>query len=284
MSAIDDFKRQYKEGGIVQKLIFWNIGVFILMFVLEKLLPNIFAIIFPYIALSSDGIGGMWKVWTFVTYAFLHAGIWHLVLNMIVLNFIGQLFATYFNQKQFFTVYLLGAIGGAIFFILSSFVFPVGNVLVGASAAVMAPMIGLAYYSPSMEIRLALIGRVKMWHIAACIVLIDLFQLSSTNVGGHIAHLGGALLGIIYVAQLKRGKDLSRIFDSLVNMSRKSKGTSFQKVYVNKEKEDKRTSHLNNDEKDRQKQIDAILDKISKSGYDSLTAEEKEFLFKVGKE
>ncbi|MDR0227711.1 MAG: rhomboid family intramembrane serine protease [Flavobacteriaceae bacterium] len=284
MSAIDDFKRQYREGGIVQKLIFWNIGIFILMFIIEKLLSNVFVEVFSYVALSKEGIGGLWKIWTYITYAFLHANIWHLILNMIVLNFIGQLFSTYFNQKQFLTVYLFGAIGGAIFFVLSSFVLPVGHTLVGASAAVMAPMIGLAYYSPNMEIRLALIGRVKMWHIAICIVIIDLFQLSSANVGGHIAHLGGALMGIIYVVQLKKGNDLSCIFDSLVNLSRKSKSTSFKKVYVNKEKEDKRAGHLNNDEKDRQKQIDAILDKISKSGYDSLTAAEKEFLFKVGKE
>lgn len=283
MGFVEDLKQQYKNGGYAQKLIFWNIGVFILMFIIEKVSPSIFSVLFDNVAVSSFSIMQSWKVWTYFTYSFLHADIWHLLMNMIVLHFVSTLFATYFSQKQFLTIYLLGAFFGAVFFIALSSVFATGSVLVGASAAIMAPMIGLAYYAPHMEIRLALVGRVKMWHIAAFIIVLNIFQFSSSNVGGLIAHLGGAFIGVVYVMCLRRGTDLSSIFDGIVNLFRKRKGSSFKKVYVNKEKKVTKTSHLNDDELSNQKKIDIILDKISKSGYESLSKEEKEFLFKVGK-
>lgn len=283
MGVIDDLKRQYKTGGFAQKIIFWNIGVFILMFVLEKVSISIYSLLFTNLAVSSFNVVTFWKVWTYFTYSFLHADIWHLLMNMILLHFVSTLFTTYFSQKQFLTVYLLGAFCGALFFVLLSSVLAVGSVLVGASAAIMAPIIGLAYYAPNMELRLALVGRVKMWHIAAFIIALNLFQLSSSNVGGLIAHLGGASVGIIYMMCLKKGSDLSRIFDGVVNLFRKKSGTSFKKVYVNKQKTTSKTARLNKDELTNQQKIDVILDKISKSGYESLNKEEKEFLFKVGK-
>lgn len=283
MGVVDDLKRQYKTGGFAQKIIFWNIGVFILMFILEKVSFSIYSILFANLAVSSFNVVTFWKVWTYFTYSFLHADIWHLLMNMILLHFVSTLFATYFSQKQFLTVYLLGAFCGALFFVLLSTVLAVGSVLVGASAAIMAPIIGLAYYAPNMELRLALVGRVKMWHIAAFIIALNLFQLSSSNVGGLIAHLGGASVGIVYMICLRSGSDLSRIFDGVVNLFRKKSGTRFKKVYVNKQKTTSKTAHLNKDELTNQQKIDVILDKISKSGYESLNKEEKEFLFKVGK-
>lgn len=283
MGVVDDLKRQYKTGGFAQKIIFWNIGVFILMFILEKVSFSIYSLLFANLAVSSFNVVTFWKVWTYFTYSFLHADIWHLLMNMILLHFVSTLFATYFSQKQFLTVYLLGAFCGALFFVLLSTVLAVGSVLVGASAAIMAPIIGLAYYAPNMELRLALVGRVKMWHIAAFIIALNLFQLSSSNVGGLIAHLGGASVGIVYMICLRSGSDLSRIFDGVVNLFRKKSGTRFKKVYVNKQKTTSKTAHLNKDELTNQQKIDVILDKISKSGYESLNKEEKEFLFKVGK-
>lgn len=283
MGVVDDLKRQYKTGGFAQKIIFWNIGVFILMFILEKVSFSIYSLLFANLAVSSFNVVTFWKVWTYFTYSFLHADIWHLLMNMILLHFVSTLFATYFSQKQFLTVYLLGAFCGALFFVLLSTVLAVGSVLVGASAAIMAPIIGLAYYAPNMELRLALVGRVKMWHIAAFIIALNLFQLSSSNVGGLIAHLGGASVGIVYMICLRNGSDLSRIFDGVVNLFRKKSGTRFKKVYVNKQKTTSKTAHLNKDELTNQQKIDVILDKISKSGYESLNKEEKEFLFKVGK-
>lgn len=147
-----------------------------------------------------------------------------------------------------------------------------GYGLVGASAAIMAPLIAVASFAPKMEVRLALLGRIKMIYIAAFIIIIDLFQLSSSNVGGHLAHLGGALVGFSYIFLLKKGLDLAKPY----KRSAKSKST-FKKVYVNKQVEQSVTI-----EETTQKQIDVILDKISKSGYESLNKEEKDFLFRQG--
>lgn len=275
-----DFTSQYKSGGIVQKLIFWNIGVSVLMLLLEVLLPSFYRVVFPWVVLSGDISLALIKPWTLLTYSFVHAGVIHLLFNLIVLFFVGQLFNTYFTGKQFLTLYLLGAILGGVFFLVGSQFIVAGSVLVGASAAVIAPLIGLAVYSPTMQVRLALIGNVKLWHIAAFIVVLDIIQLSTSNVGGHLAHLGGAVMGVVFVKLLQAGFDLSTIFDKVVNVFKRSKGTKFKKVYVNKERA--KQDVFRDDEKDKQRKIDLILDKISKSGYESLTKEEKDFLFRAG--
>ncbi len=275
-----DFASQYKGGGIVQKLIFWNIGVSVLMLLLEVLFSSLYSVVFPWVVLSGDLSSALIKPWTLLTYSFVHAGVIHLLFNLIVLFFVGQLFNTYFSGKQFLTVYLLGAILGGIFFLIGSQFISTGSVLVGASAAVMAPLIGLAVFSPSMQVRLALIGNVKLWHIAAFIIVLDIIQLSTSNVGGHLAHLGGAVMGVVYVKLLQVGFDLSTIFDKIVNIFKRPKGTKFKKVYVNKDRV--KQDVFKDEEKDKQKKIDLILDKISKSGYESLTKEEKDFLFRAG--
>ncbi|MTG99025.1 MULTISPECIES: rhomboid family intramembrane serine protease [Myroides] len=282
-NVLDDLKNSYKKGGIAQKLIFWNIGVSLVFFVFQGLFPEVYNKVFYWFVLTDDVKGLLFKPWTLLTYSFIHAGIVHLILNMILLYFVNQLFATFFSQKQFVTTYLLGALVGGLFFCLFGLIFVhAGNVLVGASAAIIAPLLALVTFNPHMEVRLLLIGTVKIWYIAAFIVLIDVLQLmGSSNVGGHLAHLGGAGIGAVYAIMLKRGTDLSAIFDNVVNLFRKKQGTKFKKVYVNKNKE---KSVKNDTNADVQQKIDAILDKISKSGYESLTKEEKSFLFKAGKE
>lgn len=276
-----DLVSNYKNGGIVQKLIFWNIGISALMFVLEFLFSSLYSIVFPWLVLSGNLSFFVFKPWTLLTYAFIHAGVIHLLFNLIVLFFVGQLFNTYFTSKQFLTVYLLGAVFGGLFFVIGSQFLNTGSVLVGASAAVMAPLIGLAVFSPRMNVRLALIGNVQLWHIALFIIVLDVIQLSTSNVGGHLAHLGGAVLGVLYIKLLQRGFDLSTIFDKFVNIFKRPKGTKFKKVYVNKDQSRSKTPFY--EEENKQKEIDSILDKISKSGYESLTKEEKDFLFRAGK-
>lgn len=276
-----DLVSNYKNGGVVQKLIFWNIGVSVLMFVLEFLFSSLYSIVFPWFVLSGNLYSTVLKPWTLLTYAFVHAGVIHLIFNLIVLFFVGQLFNTYFTSKQFLTVYLLGAVFGGLFFIIGTQFLNTGSVLVGASAAVMAPLIGLAVFSPRMNVRLALIGNVQLWHIALFIIVLDVIQLSTSNVGGHLAHLGGAISGVLYIKLLQSGLDLSIIFDRIANLFKPKKGTNFKKVYVNKDPKKNKQSFTQ--EGSKQEKIDSILDKISKSGYESLTKEEKDFLFRVGK-
>ncbi|MCL9769170.1 rhomboid family intramembrane serine protease [Flavobacterium sp. HXWNR69] len=284
MNILDDLKLQYKTGGMVQKLIFKNIGCFLLSLVFFYSF-SIGKFEIPYwVALSSDLNTFFRTPWTLVTFNFFHYGFFHLVFNMIVLHFSGRLFSTYFTDKQMLGVYLLGGIFSGIIFILSYFLIGNSGLLVGASGAIMAILLSASTYAPFMLLRIPLIGIVKLWHVTFVILLIDLIQLPLDNTGGHIAHLGGALFGFLYIKLLKSGTDLSKgismILDFFFNLSKPKKKTPFKKVHRNTTKK----SVNSFSEKDiTQKQIDDILDKISKSGYDSLTKEEKEFLFKAGK-
>jgi membrane associated rhomboid family serine protease len=286
MNIIDDLKAQYKIGGIVQKLIFWNIGIFVFFTLLGAFL-GVTNTVFDYynlLALSSNLDLFVTRFWTLFTYMFMHAGFLHLLFNMLVLHFAGRLFETYFTQKQLFGVYVLGGLFSGVVFLLSFILIDKDATLVGASGAIMAVLIAVATYAPFMQIRLMLIGTVKLWHVAFVIVFLDLIQMPVDNSGGHLAHLAGALFGFVYIRLLQKGTDLSKgiskIQEFSENISKPKKKTPFKKVHINKQKS---TSFTAQEKNVNQKKIDDILDKISQSGYDCLTKEEKEFLFKVGK-
>ena len=284
MNILDDLKLQYKTGGMVQKLIFWNIGCFLFSLVFFYSFSVGSFQIPTWIALSSDFGTFIRTPWTLITFNFFHAGFLHLIFNLMVLHFSGRLFSTYFTDKQLLGVYVLGGIFSGVTFVLSYIFIGKEGLLVGASGAIMAILIATATYAPFMLLRIPLIGIVKLWHVAFVILLVDLIQMPLDNTGGHLAHLGGALFGFIYIKLLQSGKDFTKPFttllDTFANLFKPKKKTPFKKVHRNTTK--KVVNSFT--EKDiTQKQIDDILDKISKSGYDSLTKEEKEFLFKAGK-
>ena len=284
MNILDDLKLQYNTGGMVQKLIFWNIGFFLFSLVFFYSFSVGKFQIPTWIALSSD-LGNLVRTpWTLITFNFFHAKFLHLFFNLLVLHFAGRLFSTYFTDRQLLGVYILGGVFSGIIFVLSYILIGKSGLLVGASGAIMAILLSVTTYAPFMLLRIPLIGIVKLWHVTFVILLLDLIQLPLDNTGGHIAHLGGALFGFLYVKLLQSGTDLSKgismILDFFFNLSKPKKKTPFKKVHRNTTKK----SVNSFSEKDiTQKQIDDILDKISKSGYDSLTKEEKEFLFKAGK-
>ena len=283
MNIIDDLKFQYKIGGIANKMIYWNVGFFLLSIIFfYQFKSGVFD--FPnWLAISSEPTLFLTRPWTLLTYAFFHYGFLHLFFNMMVLNFSSRLFLTFFTQKQYLGLYILSAIFSALCFVLSFYFLHQTSSMVGASAAIMALLVATTTYQPLMEIRLLLIGNVKLWHITAVLLLLDLLQIQMNNTGGHIAHLSGAFFGYIYIKLLQNGTDLSRIVDSILNLFSKKQSTPFKKVHVNPKKPAaKRESKIVIKDKTQQ-QLDEILDKISQSGYDSLTAEEKEFLFKAGK-
>lgn len=241
------------------------------------------------------------KPWSIITYSFLHAGIWHILSNMLILYFSGIYFLNYFSPKRLLNYYFLGVIIGALVYMASYNLFPVfqangKSYLIGASAGVMAVLIGIATYIPNMRVQLMFLGSIKFWWIAAFLVIVDIVQIPMGNAGGHFAHLGGAALGYIYTTQLQKGNDIGKWFENLVDgiatlfKPKSERRAKMKTVYRNKTQRAKTTtsrtsnasSRLNKDEK--QKKVDAILDKISKSGYDSLTKAEKDFLFQAGKE
>jgi membrane associated rhomboid family serine protease len=287
MNIIDDLKLQYKMGGIAIKLIFWNVVCFLvsLLFFYQF---KVGAFDFPtWIALSSDPSNFIVKPWTFLTYAFFHDGFWHLLFNMVVLNFSSTLFLTFFTPKQYLGLYVLSAIFAGIAFVAGYYFLDLSSSIVGASAAIMAVLVATTTYHPLMNLRLLLIGNVKLWHITFVIILIDLMQFRLGNTGGHISHLSGALFGFIFIKLLKNGIDLSkivsRVLEFFTNLFKKNAASPFKKVHKNYSRPVEKSSSRIITKDKAQQQIDEILDKISQSGYDSLTKEEKEFLFKAGK-
>lgn len=287
MNILDDLKLHYKMGGFEQKLIYWNIAAFLISIIFfYSFKIGIFD--FPgWLSLSSNASELLYKPWTLLTYAFFHAGFFHLLFNMIVLNFAGRLFLTFFSQRQLLGLYLLGAIFAGIVFVASYFVLQKTSSIVGASGAIMAILIATAAYSPLMNLRLLLIGNVKLWQFAAVIVILDLLQIFVENTGGHIAHLAGAFFGFVYIKLLQNGTDLTKgifmLYDKITGVGSPSKKGHFKKIHRNyTPTQTKIVSNIVTKNKTQQ-QIDEILDKISKSGYDSLSKDEKEFLFKTRK-
>lgn len=293
---IDDLKLQYRIGGIPNKIIYWNVGLFAVPYLLNGIfsLSNINLNAFNFISLASNPAELLWKPWSLISYAFFHSGFFHILFNMLIFNFSSRLFLTYFTPKQLLSLYFTGIIFSGIIYILCYFLFPslanLNVTLVGASGAIMSVFFAVATYNPLMEIRLMFIGNVKIWHIAFVYLVLDLIQLPLENTGGHIAHLGGALFGYLFVKQIQNGTDITSWFavlmDFFTNLFSSNKN-SFKKIHrnpnpVNKEKTPETSGSKIVTKDKNQQQIDEILDKISKSGYDSLSKDEKEFLFKAG--
>ncbi|MBU3012023.1 rhomboid family intramembrane serine protease [Polaribacter vadi] len=281
MSVIDEIKRRYITGNIVEKLIFINIAVFvitILVSVFQGLYEGQINWLVEWFSLDDEIKSLFTKPWSIISYGFLHADFLHILMNLMVLYFIGNLFLEYFTQKQLLSFYLLGTFFGGILFIFSQNYFPLfdgeTSILIGASAGISAIFIGIAAYIPNYQLKLRFIGFVKLWHLAAIWIGLDVMALIGNNAGGHFAHLGGALFGFLYVK--KASNTEIKIFDKIANLFKKKKKSPLKTVHKSKVKK-KTNTNLN------QQQIDDILDKISKSGYDTLTKAEKDFLFRQGK-
>jgi len=301
MSIINDLKMEYRVGGIVQRLIFWNVGLFAIPMIVFSILSLLNVDISflrwdnpisnDWFSLSTNPVNLLWKPWSIIGYAFLHASFTHILFNMLMLFFAGRLFLTFFTQKQLFGVYMLSAVFAGVIFISSYQLIPmligVNSKMVGASAAIMAILIATAVYAPEYKVRLMLIGTVKLWHIAIVFIVLDLIYASAENTGGHIAHLAGALFGFIYVKLLQNGTDITRGVSAVTefggNLFKTRREQPFKKVYKNPAPSTPKAAGMR-PKSITQKQIDDILDKISRSGYESLTKEEKEFLIKVGKQ
>ena len=279
----------YKQASIVLKIIVINTLIFLTIYLgsfFFKLSPASFV---SWLVLPTSFIDIILQPWSIITYAFLHAGFWHLFWNMYLLYWFGNYILNLFTAKRFLTIYLLGGICGGLLYVLSYNLFPVFNNinsnLMGASAAVLAIVIFIATYTPNTIVRIFMF-KVKLWQIGLAMVLLDLVQLpSSGNAGGLIAHIGGALFGYLYATQLKKGNDIGiwfeNLMDSFLNLFKPRHKKPFKKVHRTKQAAAKQAKKKPSNE--HQAKIDGILDKIGKSGYDSLTKAEKDFLFKAGK-
>ena len=291
MSLTEDIKYKFARLNIFEKIIAINVVIFLIGKITSLLYPSASNILLKWFEFPVELGSFIVQPWSILSYAFIHYDFMHLLFNMIWLYVIGRMFVNLFNTKLALNVYFLGAIIGALFFMIGYNVLPnffnKGVLLVGASASVRALMVFLCAYMPKMEVRFFTFN-LKLWYLGAALVVLDFIGLFGNNPGGNIAHLGGALLGYYYATQLVKGNDIGkgfeRFMDSIAGWFKKSpKKSKLKTVHKNKSKVGGYTKGDFN-EFNKQKQIDTILDKISKSGYDSLTKEEKEFLFKVGKD
>ena len=281
---------RFQQFNVAEKLIVFNVIFFVL-----PLLINTFLFLFKipidsytvWFELSSSFNDLVFKPWTLITYSFLHSGFFHLFFNMYIFLFTSRLFLNLFKSNSLINIYFLGVVFGGLLFLFSYNFFPAFEnskpYMIGSSAGVMSLLIFMSTYSPNLEVRL-IIFNIKLLYIGIAFMMLDVIQIPYGNAGGHIAHLGGALLGFIYANNLKKGVDIGlpveRIISKLFNLFQLNK-SKMNVAFKNKSK--KKFNHPNDDNsKKHQKKIDEILDKISSSGYESLSKKEKDFLFKAG--
>lgn len=282
-NIIEKIQYRFNSANIVEQIIYVNVAVFLLTFLINSFsfLMNLGDnFIFDWFSLPANFENFISKPWTIITYGFLHGGFLHILFNLIVLFYFGNLFLDFFSKKEFLIYYFSGIIAGGIIFMLSYTYFPALqndlSFLVGASAGVTSILVGIATKIPSYALHFRFIGAVKLWYIAVGFILLDIVQIPISNTGGHLAHLGGALIGFILTNQFDNSKSKTSLFSNLFTSDKKK---PLKTVY---KKHKKKTNTTINTEA-QQLKIDQILDKISKSGYETLTKDEKEFLFSVGK-
>ena len=300
-SIWQDIKGEFNKDNTITKLIFINIIVFIVMnvgfFILNKGFNNpvLAANFYSFFTLPADLGKLITRPWTIITHMFAHAGIFHILFNMLWLFWMGKILREYIGDRKILPIYIYGALTGALFYILFYNLLPgfrneVGGAeALGASAAVMAIIVATATLLPDYTIFLFIIGPVKLKWIAVFAIILDIVGINGLNAGGSIAHMGGAVFGFIFIRQLQSGNDLSRGFNIFID--KLSGWFSMRRTpkvaYKNTGKTGptvRKATRKSVLEESRQEKLDAILDKIHRSGYDSLTEEEKEFLFRVSKD
>lgn len=296
MNIWEELKNTFKHGSVLTRLIYVNLAVFLIIRILYVFL-YLFRVDFnliEWLALPSDISVLATRPWTIFTYMFLHFEFLHILMNLLWLYWFGKIFLMYFDERKLLGTYLIGGLSGGVLYVMAYNFFPAfaevaqHGMLMGASASIIAIVVAAAIYAPNLSVNLLLIssifGPIKIIWIALISLLIYFLSITGSNAGGNIAHLGGALWGFLYMSQLKRGRDFLKGFNNLL--------FSFSSIFKRKKK--MRVSYRSNQtqrmtdreynlkKKAEKENINEILDKISKSGYDSLSKPEKEILFKMG--
>ena len=298
MAFIDDIKRIYSQGSMLMRLIFINVAVFILLNLIV-IVAVLFAVdgnaVVDWVRLPGDLSLLIRRPWTLVTYMFVHTNLWHILFNMLWFYWLGRIFMEFFSPKQLAGLYLLGGWGGAALFLAAANLLPYFSgtdyFLFGASAAVMAIVVATAVYAPDYKIGLLFLGEVSIKWVAIVTVAISLLGLDAGNVGGNIAHIGGAIVGAWYALRIKRGRDITRPLNAAIDFivglfngrSFKWRRHSFKREGI-KQGGAQPSSGGRTAAGVTEEELDTILKKIKVSGYDALTREEREKLFRVSKD
>lgn len=292
----DRLKNSFIKGNALTRLIYINIGIFLLVKII-----NAFVILFGQKAgadsflLENLGIPAnpgflLTHPWTVFTYMFTQFDFFHLLFNMLWLYWFGSFFLNHFTQKELTGVYLLGGLCGAFMYVLIYNLLPAFELsryyswAVGASASVMAIVFAVCLYLPQQRIYIFLIGPVKLIYLALFTAAIDILSIPSSNAGGHIAHLGGALFGYLFVLSVKHNRNIAGATTTgFEKIGKLFTGQKKMRVGHKKNVTEMNDREYNAYKKQKDDRINKILDKISRSGYESLTKEEKEILFRTGK-
>ena len=285
-SIIGDIKYQFRYGNMVVKLIFVNVAVFaffgllnLIGFVAQS--SGFYNLLLNHLQVTAYLPTLLYQPWSVFTYMFLHVAVFHILFNMLWLYWFGDIFVLYLGDNKVLPLYIIGGLGGALLYILAYNLLPVfnpilpGSYMLGASASILAIVFAAATLNPDHEISLILIGPVKIKYIALFSLLLDVINIPYGNAGGYIAHVGGAFTGYLYVTSLRSGFDPVSSFLKL--FKRKSS------VKVSYKNTDVKVDSTKARSKGEQEKVDEILDKIARSGYDSLSKEERDFLFNYSK-
>lgn len=298
-SIWEGIKNSFRQGSSLNRLIYINIGISLILKIIHVVLvltglgqgQSFYNLLIEYIGVPADPEYLLYRPWTIFTYMFVQFDFFHLLFNMLWLYWFGSFFLNYFSTRKLAGVYLLGGLAGASLYILAYNIFPffaltrLSSWAIGASASVMAIVFAVCTYVPQNKVYIFLIGPVKLIHLAIFTAIIDISSIPSGNAGGHIAHLGGALFGYFFILGVKKNRDLTNNFLSFFEKA----GKLFAPRKRMRVKHKKKVSQMSDFEyneykKQRDDRINRILDKISRSGYESLTREEKEIIFKAGRQ
>ena len=300
-SLTRDIKQQFAFGNRITRLIMLNVAIWVLVnivrlgFVIAAGMQQApgFDEFMRYISLNSELTFDALHPWVLFTHMFVHIGLFHILFNMLFLYWFGRIMGDFLGDHRVYPVYLMSGLAGAFLYLVTAKLFPGGSTLIGASGAVMGIVVAAGTIAPDYVMRLLFIGDVKLKYIVLVLVAIDIFALGSlSNFGGHAAHIGGALFGYVFVTLLKQGTDLSvpvnnlfawfqRLLSGEAKPKKKKSRAPMYVQHAAKGKQQRRSGKPRS--KDHQARLDQILDKIKASGYESLSEEEKEFLFQASK-
>jgi membrane associated rhomboid family serine protease len=292
-SIIQDVRTEFQKGNTITRLIFINLFVYIALNLLYVFLhgtaPGLYSDIRNTFALSNHWMHNLTHPWAWITHMFVHDGFWHILWNMLFLYWFGRIVGDLIGDHHMLPIYLYGGLFGGLIFVLSSSMIgyiPGTSYAIGASGATMAIVLAAGVIAPDYMMRLILIGSVKLKYIVLAVLLMDIFRLAgSTNVGGHVAHLGGAAMGWFYIYSLRAGAEIGkpviRLQHTLSQLfSNRQQKRKSARVFEMRGKPANDSPPRQSDVQDK---IDEILDKISQQGYESLTEEEREFLYQASK-
>jgi membrane associated rhomboid family serine protease len=288
-SIIDDIKYQFRYGNTVVRIIFVNVAVFLVLALFNLFSffgqsHTLYNLVLSKLQVPASVNVLLYQPWSVFTYMFLHESFMHILFNMLWLYWFGEIFVLFLGQKKVLPLYILGGLTGALVYILAYNFIPVftplvgGSLMLGASASIFAIVFAAATISPDYEIRLLLLGAVRIKYIAVISLLLDVISIPYGNAGGYLAHVGGAICGYLYIKALQSGFDMGAPLERIKNIFKRRSKVKVTHKNVNYRSEPQQAKSSSDQQK-----LDNILDKISRSGYDSLTKDEKDFLFHFSK-